>query len=154
MSKLTPLFLHLISYGAKNTRSIPIFSGVQAIKDAYGKPFWQSEPALWDAVNNVGLRSHYITSVLAARMMSDRQKGMIVTISSWSGMSYLFGAAYGAGKSACDRLAADMAVELKPDNIASISIWPGIVGTEQITDFTKQTDEGDAQVTLGDGFNW
>ena len=131
-----------------------VFSGVQAIKNAYGKPFWQSEPTLWDAVNNVGLRSHYITSVLAARMMSDHHKGIIFTISSWGGMSYIFTPAYGAGKSACDRLAADMAVELKPDNIASISIWPGIVGTEQMTDFAKQTDEGDAQTILGDGFNW
>ncbi len=131
-----------------------VFSGVQAIKNAYGKPFWQSEPNLWDAVNNVGLRSHYISSVFAAWMMSDRHKGMIFTISSWGGMSYIFGAAYGAGKSACDRLAADMAVELKPDNIASISIWPGIVGTEQMVDFAKQADRGDAQTILGDGFNW
>ena len=131
-----------------------VFSGVQAIRDAYGKPFWQFEPTLWDAVNNVGLRSHYITSVLAARMMSARHKGIIFTISSWGGMSYIFGAAYGAGKSACDRLAADMAVELKPDNIASISIWPGIVGTEQITEFAKQTDDDNPDSTLGDGFNW
>ena len=51
-----------------------VFSGVQAIGDAYGKPFWKSKPTLWDAVNNVGLRSHYISSVLAARLMSDRHK--------------------------------------------------------------------------------
>ena len=138
-----------------------VFSGVQAIRDAYGKPFWQSEPQVWDAVNNVGLRSHYVCSVYAARLMSDcaprrrhRNSGIICTISSWGGMSYLFGAAYGAGKSACDRLAADMAVELKPDNIASIAIWPGIVGTEQIIDFAGQTDAADSQATLGDGYNW
>lgn len=131
-----------------------VFSGVQAIRDAYGKPFWQSDAALWDAVNNVGLRSHYACSIFAARLMSNRQTGIICTISSWGGMSYIFGAAYGAGKSACDRLAADMAVDLKPDNIASISIWPGIVGTEQIIDFAQQTDKGDAQKTFGDGYNW
>ena len=130
-----------------------VFSGVQAIKDAYGKPFWQSEPQVWDAVNNVGLRSHYVCSVYAARIMSDRNTGIICTISSWGGMSYIFGAAYGAGKSACDRLAADMAVELKPDNIASISIWPGIVGTEQIIDFAGQTDKNEDR-TWADGYNW
>jgi hypothetical protein len=47
-----------------------------------------------------------------------------------------------------------MAVELKSDNIASISIWPGIVGTEQIIDFAQQTDESNARATLGDGYNW
>ena len=144
-----------------------VFSGVQAIRDAYGKPFWQSEPGVWDAVNNVGLRSHYVCSVYAARLMSNcgcgaspkdsasrrhRKTGIICTISSWGGMSYLFGAAYGAGKSACDRLAADMAVELKPDNIASVSIWPGIVGTEQIIDFAGQTDENERH--WADGYNW
>ena len=130
-----------------------VFSGVQAIRDAYGKPFWQSEPHVWDAVNNVGLRSHYVCSVFAARLMSDCNTGIICTISSWGGMSYIFGAAYGAGKSACDRLAADMAVELKPDNIASVSIWPGIVGTEQIIDFAEQTDENEDR-TWADGYNW
>jgi len=131
-----------------------VFSGVQAIRDAYGQPFWQAEPKLWDAVNNVGLRSHYVTSVYAARIMSQNTQGIICTISSWGGISYLFGAAYGAGKSACDRLAADMAIELKPNNIASIAIWPGIVGTEQIIDFAQQTNENKDSATLGDGYNW
>ena len=131
-----------------------VFSGVQAIRDAYGKPFWQSEPSLWDAVNNVGLRSHYVTSVFASRMMTKQKQGIIFTISSWGSMSYIFGAAYGTGKAACDRLAADMAVELQPDNIASISIWPGIVGTEQITNFANQMDENSAKVIFGDGYNW
>ena len=131
-----------------------VFSGVRAIRDAYGKPFWQAEPALWDAINNVGLRSHYVASIYAARMMSDLDKGIICTISSWGGLSYIFGAAYGAGKSACDRLASDMAEELKSDNIASISIWPGIVGTEQIIDFAAQTDKSSAEGSWADGYNW
>ncbi|NMG09873.1 SDR family NAD(P)-dependent oxidoreductase [Brasilonema sp. UFV-L1] len=119
------------------------FSGVQALRDAYGKPFWDSEPSLWDANNNVGLRSHYVASIFAARMMTKRNSGLICTISSWGGMSYIFNTAYGAGKAACDRLAADMAVELKPHNVASISIWPGIVGTEHIERIASEMDEKD-----------
>ncbi len=131
-----------------------VFSGVKAIRDAYGKPFWQAEPDLWDAINNVGLRSHYVASIYAARIMSKQSQGIICTISSWGGLSYIFGAAYGAGKSACDRLSADMAVELKPDNIASISIWPGIVGTEQIIDFAADTNADSAGGAWADGYNW
>ena len=131
-----------------------VFAGVGAIRDAYGKPFWQAEPDLWDAINNVGLRSHYVASIYAARIMSKQDRGIICTISSWGGLSYIFGAAYGAGKSACDRLSSDMAVELKPDNIASISIWPGIVGTEQIIDFAAQTDTDSVEGTWADGYNW
>ncbi|MBD2514976.1 SDR family NAD(P)-dependent oxidoreductase [Nostoc sp. FACHB-973] len=117
------------------------YSGVKAIRDAYGRPFWDGEPSIWDASNNVGLRSHYVASIFAARMMTKRKSGLICTISSWGSMSYLFNTAYGVGKAACDRLAADMAVELKPYNVASVSIWPGIVGTEQITQMASEVSQ-------------
>ena len=131
-----------------------VFSGVQALRDAYSKPFWQNEPKLWDEINHVGLRSHYVASIYGARLMSSQSQGIICTISSWGGLSYLFNAAYGAGKAACDRLAADMAIELKPHNIASISIWPGIVGTEQIIDLAAQSDGEDGANDWADGYNW
>lgn len=134
------------------------YSGVQALGDANGKPFWESEPSFWDACNNVGLRSHYVASVFAARMMTQHQQGLICTISSWGGMSYIFGVPYGAGKAACDRLAAEMAVELKQHNVASLSIWPGIVGTEFITRFAAEMDDSrevDSQSSaIKEGYNW
>lgn len=34
----------------------------------------------------------------------------------------------------CDRLAADMAVELKKHGVAAISLWPGAVKTELVSD--------------------
>ena len=45
---------------------------------------------------------------------------------------YLFNVAYGVGKAAVDRMAADCAVELKKSNVAFISLWPGPVKTEYI----------------------
>ena len=134
------------------------FAGVQAIAQASGDPFWQHDPSLWDAVTNVGLRSHYVASIFAARMMKKRQQGLICTISSWGGMSPIFGTAYGVGKAACDRLAAEMARELKADNIASVAIWPGIVGTEQITQFAEEMSEEAAvnpqYSVMRDRYNW
>ncbi|WP_414529596.1 SDR family NAD(P)-dependent oxidoreductase [Nodularia chucula] len=135
-----------------------VFSGVQALRENQRKTFWECEPSLWDATNNVGLRSHYIASIFAARMMVKRQQGLICTISSWGGMSQIFSAAYGAGKAACDRLAADIAVELKPHNIASVSLWPGIVGTEQISQLademaTENTPDPKNSV-FTDHYNW
>ncbi|NBD14783.1 MAG: SDR family NAD(P)-dependent oxidoreductase [Cyanobacteria bacterium] len=135
-----------------------VFAGVKTLAEASGEPFWKNEPSLWDAVANVGLRSHYVTSIYAARLMSQRKQGLICTISSWGGMSYIFGAAYGVGKAACDRLAADMAVELKSENITSVAIWPGIVGTEQFSQFAEQMQGEDnldpQQSVLRDRYNW
>ena len=134
------------------------YAAVQALKNSYGKPFWECDLSLWDKCNNVGLRSHYIASVYAAQMMTQRQQGLICTISSWGGLSYIFGVAYGAGKSGCDRLAADMAIELKPYNVASLAIWPGIVGTEHISLLANEMnasnvhDQGSAAIR--ERYNW
>lgn len=62
--------------------------------------------------------------------MVPRKQGLIVTVSSSGGMGYLFNTAYGIGKSGCDRLAADIAVDLAEANITSVSLWPGPVKTE------------------------
>jgi NAD(P)-dependent dehydrogenase (short-subunit alcohol dehydrogenase family) len=132
-----------------------VYGGVQAIGEAYGKTFWELEPSFWDATNNVGLRGHYVASIYAARMMTKRKQGIIFTISSWGGMSYIFNVPYGVGKSACDRLAADMAKELKQYNVTSLAIYPGIVGTEQITNFAKeQSSENGNSSLFADGYNW
>ena len=127
------------------------YGGVRSLIAAKSKPFWEADINLWDACNQVGLRSHYVASHFAAKMMTQHKQGLIVTISSWGGLAPIFGVAYGTGKSACDRLAADMAVELKPFNVASISIWPGIVGTEQ---FHQLADESLGVTAIADKFNW
>jgi len=108
------------------------YSAVNTITSLEGKKFYETDISIWDEVNNVGLRNHYICSVYASQMMIPRKSGLIVTISSPGGLRYLFNIAYGVGKAACDRLAADMAVELRPHNICSISLWPGAVKTELV----------------------
>lgn len=84
-----------------------VYGGVRALRESIGQPFWEADPGLWDACNGAGLRSHYIASVHAERLMVKRQRGLICTISSWGGLFHLFNVAYAVGKSACDRLAAD-----------------------------------------------
>ncbi|MBD2316547.1 SDR family NAD(P)-dependent oxidoreductase [Phormidium tenue] len=134
------------------------YGGVRSLISSNGKPFWEADLSLWDACNQVGLRSHYVASHFAAKMMTQRKQGLIVTISSWGGLAPIFGVAYGTGKSACDRLASDMAVELKPFNVASISLWPGIVGTEQFHQLADANLEGNENnlgvAAIADKFNW
>ncbi|NUN66754.1 SDR family NAD(P)-dependent oxidoreductase (plasmid) [Pseudanabaena biceps] len=134
------------------------YGGVRSLISSNGKPFWESDINLWDACNQVGLRSHYVASHFAAKMMTQRKQGLIVTISSWGGLAPIFGVAYGTGKSACDRMAADMAVELKPFNVASVSLWPGIVGTEQFhqlaNDNLERNESNLGVAVIADKFNW
>ena len=46
----------------------------------------------------------------------------------------MFNVAYGVGKAACDRMAADCAVELKDNFVTMVSLWPGPVKTEYVQD--------------------
>ncbi|KHJ83594.1 hypothetical protein OESDEN_16705, partial [Oesophagostomum dentatum] len=66
-------------------------------------------------------------------MMANNGSGLIVNISSVGGLRYLFNVPYGVGKQALDRMSADMAVELKSKNVCVVSVWPGAVRTELIT---------------------
>ena len=66
--------------------------------------------------------------------MVPRKSGLIVNVSSAGGLLYLFNCAYGIGKAGCDRMAADCGTELKKHNVAMISLWPGPVKTENITE--------------------
>ncbi|KAK6467815.1 dehydrogenase/reductase SDR family member 1 [Huso huso] len=76
------------------------YGGVQTFFDNLGKTFWEMPPSVWDDMNNVGLRGHYICSVYAARMMVQVGRGLIVIISSTGGLRYDFNVPYGVGKAA------------------------------------------------------
>lgn len=119
------------------------FSAVDNLPKVAGIPFWEKGIELWDQVNHVGLRSHYVASYHAVRCMSKAKRGLIVNCSSFGGMNYIFDVAYGIGKAGMDRMANDMAVEVATENITMVSLWPGLVKTEYVQsspgDFGKLT---------------
>jgi NAD(P)-dependent dehydrogenase (short-subunit alcohol dehydrogenase family) len=90
---------------------------------------------------NVGLRNHYIASCHAAKVMTKQNNGVIINISSQGAKDYLFFLAYGVGKCAVDRMTSDMAFELKDYNVASISLWPGLVKTEKMLEHSNEIEE-------------
>ena len=101
-------------------------------KSGFHTPFWKSPPEFWDTMNTVGVRSHYVTSVYAVRLMVEQGNGLIVHVSAPAGGGYSENVAYGVSKATVDRMAADMAHELSDKGVAVISLWPGIVATEMI----------------------
>lgn len=119
------------------------YAGVQAIIDNVKKPFWETPASIWDDINNVGLRGHYFCSVYGARLMVPAGRGLIVIISSTGGLQYLFNVPYGVGKAACDRLAADCAQELRQHGVSYVSLWPGLVQTEMLTEYMKKNDNAE-----------
>ena len=96
------------------------------------KPFWEQPRWRWEAMFVAGVRAHYIASALAARAMVSQRSGLIVNVSSSAGKQYASNVLYGVAKACDDRLAKDMAYELKAYNVAAVSIYPGLVRTERV----------------------
>lgn len=94
------------------------------------KPFWEKE---LDAAKilDVGLRSAYVASWHAARMMVPQGSGVIAFGSSFGGSCYMHGPAYGAQKAGVDKFAHDMEHDLRGTGVIAVSIWMGPLVTER-----------------------
>jgi NAD(P)-dependent dehydrogenase (short-subunit alcohol dehydrogenase family) len=77
------------------------------------------------------VRSNFVAAWHAAKIMVPQKSGLIVAISGYVGVTYTYGVVFGTCKSAVDRMARDMAIELQPHNIASLSLWQGLTFTER-----------------------
>ncbi len=106
------------------------YGGLIAIKPHFGKPFWERPFSVFDSSIDIGLRSAHVMSALVAPVMVQNKSGLIVQISSFGGVSYLFDIGYGVGKAGLDRLTADMAAELKPHGVEAVTLYPGGAVTE------------------------
>ncbi|MQY18737.1 SDR family NAD(P)-dependent oxidoreductase [Nocardia macrotermitis] len=93
-------------------------------------PFWEKPLTNWEMFD-VGVRSNFVAAWHAASIMAPQGSGLIVAISGYTGVSYTYGVVFGTAKSAADRMARDMAVELKPHGVSSISLWQGLTWTER-----------------------
>ncbi|MCB2077956.1 MAG: SDR family NAD(P)-dependent oxidoreductase [Novosphingobium sp.] len=111
------------------------------------KPFWEkplSNLEMWE----VGMRSYYVSSWHAAKMMAKQKSGLIVMISGYTGVTYTYGVLFSATKGTVDRICRDMAIELEPFNVATVSLWQGLTLTEKAKDnLAKAADKMTGSVT-------
>jgi NAD(P)-dependent dehydrogenase (short-subunit alcohol dehydrogenase family) len=94
------------------------------------KPFWEKPLSNLEMLE-VGVRSNFVAAWHAAQIMVPQKSGLIVAVSGYVGVTYTFGVVFGTAKSAVDRMARDMAIELKPHNVASISLWQNLTFGEK-----------------------
>lgn len=111
------------------------------------KGFWEkplSNLEMWD----VGVKSNYVAAWHAAKIMAPQKSGLIVAISGFAAVTYTYGVIFGTSKSAVDRMARDMAIELEPYNVASLTLWQGLTLTEKARDnLAKMGDRMTASIT-------
>jgi NAD(P)-dependent dehydrogenase (short-subunit alcohol dehydrogenase family) len=112
-----------------------LVNNAAAVYDELSIPgnFWEKPLKLVDMID-VGLRSSYVASWLAAPEMVSQNKGLIVMTSASGAAHYSMGPAYGAHKAGVDKLAFDIAVDFRNAgaNVAAISIWMGALATDRL----------------------
>ena len=86
--------------------------------------FWAQPLSLWDEMQVVGVRSNYLVSAFAARMMVAQRSGLLVSISYRCGQEYSENVAYSTSHAAMDTMARHMAIDLKPYDVAPVSLYP------------------------------
>lgn len=109
-----------------------LVNNAAAIHDALITPggFWERPVGLVDILD-IGLRSSYVASFHAAPLMIETGGGLIAFTSSFGSVCYMHGPAYGAQKAGVDKFAADMGVDLRDHDVATIAIWMGPLATER-----------------------
>lgn len=98
----------------------------------WGLPFWEQPAHRWTSMLDAGVRAAFVCSQHAARLMIAQKRGLIVNISFWAAQKHIGNAIYGISKAATDKLTADIAHELRPHNVAAVSLYPGLVRTEAV----------------------
>jgi NAD(P)-dependent dehydrogenase (short-subunit alcohol dehydrogenase family) len=104
----------------------------------WGVPFWEQPAHRWTSMMDAGVRAAWVCSAHAARLMTPRSRGLIVNISFWPAQKYIGNTIYGVAKAATDKLTADMAHELRPHQVAVVSLYPGLVRTESVLEAAAQ----------------
>lgn len=101
--------------------------------DTLDKPFWEQPLAHWQSMFEHGVRNHVVACQAIAPVMIAQQRGLIVTTTFWDRDRYIKGNMfYDLAKATMNRLAFDVAEELKPHGITSLAVAPGWMRTEII----------------------
>lgn len=151
--QVSEFFQNLTSSLSKSGRKLDVFiNNVYAAVDFLTRtsetPYWEKRVfedddnpgAVWDIVNGVGLRNHFVCSVYATRIMLPQTHGVIVNITSWGGLTSIFDVAYCVGKSGVDRLSVELALGA-PENINVFTFCPGFVGTESLLPMAEKQEK-------------
>jgi dehydrogenase/reductase SDR family member 1 len=104
----------------------------------WAAPFWEQPLHRWRGMIDQGLRAAFVASQEAARLMVPQRSGLIVLLSYWAARRHLGNVIYGIAQAGTDKMAADMAHELRPHRVAAVSLYPGLVRTERVLEAAAQ----------------
>src|SRR5581483_10277391 len=141
---------HALAVAGDVSREEDVLALFQRVKETYGRvdvlvnaagivavrPFVEMDTATWDQVIGINLRGTFLCCREAFRLMAAQQRGVIINLSSLSGVKGVEKfpglSAYNVSKSGVAGLTEILAVEGKPYNIRVCAVSPGAIDTEML----------------------
>ncbi len=110
-----------------------VWGGYERYGDAdFDAAFWEQPLWRWDRMFDAGVRAHYLASRQAAPIMIAQCGGLMINTTFWDRGKCLSGPPYDLAKTAVNRLAYAMALELRPHDVAAVALSPGWMRTEAV----------------------
>ncbi len=120
--------------------------------DNFTAKFWEQPLYRWDHMLQISLRSHFICSQEAAKLMIPNKAGLIVTTGFWDDDKYLRQVPYDLVKNAKARLAFGMAIDLLEYGITSVYVSMGWIRTEHLMRISPGGQLNDENYLNMDGY--
>jgi NAD(P)-dependent dehydrogenase (short-subunit alcohol dehydrogenase family) len=108
------------------------WGGYEGMDDTFTSPFWEQPLKRWDKMFDAGVRAQFTASRMAAALMISKRSGLIVGTTFWDRNKYLGSLPYDLAKTAVNRMAYVMGLELREHGIAAIAVSPGWMRTEAV----------------------
>ena len=109
-----------------------VWGGYEGYDASFDDPFWEQPASRWEGMFTAGVRAHFVASQHAARLMIPQCRGLIVNTTFWDRGKCLSNLPYDLAKNAVNRLAYDVALELRESGIAAVAVSPGWMRTEAV----------------------
>ncbi len=100
----------------------------------WGTPFWEGSLDKALLMQRRAVHSHMITSYYGAPLLVNRGEGLIVEITDGYDYRYRGNLPYSLAKISIIHLAEAQAAELRPHGVASVSVTPGFLRSEEMLD--------------------
>jgi len=107
----------------------------------WGKPFWEHTLGKGLLMQRRAVHSHMITSRHGAPLMVRRRSGLIIEVTDGTDYRYRGNLYYSLAKISAIHLARLMAGELRPHNVACVSLTPGFLRSEEMLDHFGVTED-------------
>lgn len=118
---------------------------VESDRYTWEEPLWLQPMWRWDAMMDVGVRSAYCGIRIAAEQMARQRSGLVVNVSFWAAQKFMQNVVYGIAKAAMDKMAADVAHQMREFNVAAVSLYPGLVRTEDVMKNAQYFDTSNSE---------